>query len=127
MRISILALLVVAVPVVSTARDSQTVDQLLAGRTAGTPQSCVSEPNIDDTRIFDSGQILYRMKAGPDYLNTPPACRGVLRRNAAIASRIPTTSLCRGDILQVFDPVSHIDYGSCGLGDFVPYPRIKRR
>jgi hypothetical protein len=27
------------------------------------------------------------------------------------------------DIATVFDPINRIEYGSCGLGDFVPYTR----
>ena len=126
MRILPALSLVLLVPAVLAARDTPTVEQTLAGRTAGTPQSCISQPRIEDSQIFDSGAILYRMRGGPDYLNTPPSCRGVLHRDGAIASRTPSTSLCRGDILRVFDPFSHVDYGSCALGDFIPYPRIKR-
>ncbi len=101
-----------------------TIEQALEGRTAGAPRSCIPEPQIDSTQTFDSGAILYRMKSGPDYLDTPPDCRGTLRRDSAIASRTPSTSLCRGDILQVFDPLTHTGYGSCALGDFVPYARV---
>jgi len=126
MRLSSIAALALLVPTAAFARDARTVDQVLAGRTAGKPQSCISQPQIEDTQMFDSGAILYRMRGGTDYLNTPPGCRGVLRPDKAIASRTPSTSLCRGDILRVFDPFSHMDYGSCGLGDFVPYPRIKK-
>jgi hypothetical protein len=125
-RLSAVILVAALVPGALAARDTRTVEQVLAGRTAGPPRSCVSEPQIDDTQIFGSGAILYRMKSGPDYLNTPPGCHGVLRPNSAMSSRVPSTSLCRGDIIQVFDPVSHIDYGSCGLGDFIPYARVKK-
>ncbi len=126
MRLSSIIMLVALVPAASVARDSRTVEQVLAGRTAGAPRSCIPEQRIDGTEIFDSGAILYRMRAGPDYLNTPQACRGVLRHDSAIASRTPSTSICRGDIVRVFDPFTHVDYGSCGLDDFVPYPRVAK-
>ena len=70
--------------------------------------------------------LLTRYVRIPSSRLIPVSRRGVLRRDSAIASRIPSTSLCRGDIIQVFDPVSHFEYGSCGLGDFIPYARPKK-
>lgn len=105
-------------------RSTQTVEQALAGRSAGKPVPCIQQQWIDSSQIFDSGAILYRMKSGPDYLNDPH-CPS-LKQNRSIASRTPTTSLCSGDILHVFEPASGIDYGSCPLNDFVPYPRVKK-
>jgi len=105
-------------------RTTPTVEQALAGRTAGKPVSCIQLQRIDSSQIFDSGAILYRMKGGPDYLNDPH-CPS-LKRDRAIASRTPGTSLCSGDILRVFEPVSRIDYGSCPLAEFVPYARAKK-
>lgn len=105
-------------------RNTQTVAQALAGRSAGKPVSCIQQQWIDSSQIFDSGAILYRMKGGPDYLNDPH-CPS-LKADRSIASRTPSTSLCSGDILRVFEPVSGIDYGSCPLNEFVPYARIKK-
>jgi hypothetical protein len=124
MRIVPAAMMVAAIlPGTLAARDTTTVEQALAGRTAGPPRSCIPEPQIDDTRTFASGAILYRMKIGPDYLNKPSGCGGILRGDSVIASRTPSTSLCRGDIVQVSDRISRAEYGSCGLGDFIPYAR----
>ncbi len=105
-------------------RNTQTVEQALAGRSAGKPISCIQQQLIDSSQIFDSGAILYRMKGGPDYLNDPH-CPS-LKQDRSIASRTPSTSLCSGDILHVFEPVSGMDYGSCPLNEFVPYARIKK-
>lgn len=105
-------------------RSNQTVEQALTGRTPGKPVTCIDLPRIDSSQIFDSGAILYRMKGGPDYLNDPH-CPS-LKQDRSIASRTPSTSLCRGDILRVFEPVSGIEYGSCPLADFVPYARAKK-
>jgi len=106
-------------------RQPQTVEQALAGRTPGKPVSCIQLPRVGSTQIFDSGAILYRMNGGPDYLNKPDGC-DILRSDRATATRTPSTSICRGDLLRVFDPVAHFDYGACPLGDFVPYPRVKK-
>jgi hypothetical protein len=55
------------------------------------------------------------------YVNRPPG--GCPELNPFRALRIKTTTgqLCRGDIVSVFDATSGIEYGSCGLGDFVEY------
>ena len=108
------------------ARQEPSADRALAGRVAGKPVSCIPQRQIDSSQNFDSGDILYRMKSGPDYLNSPrPKCAG-LRGGAGMVTRTPSTDLCRGDIAEIVDFTSGIHYGSCALGDFVPYPRIHR-
>ena len=104
---------------------TRTVEEALAGRTAGKPTSCIQLTRVESSEIFDSGAILYRMRGGPDYLNTPPNCSS-LRQNRSISTRTPSSTICSGDILRVFDAPSHFEYGSCGLGEFVPYPRVKK-
>ncbi len=99
-------------------------DQALAGRTPGAPTSCITQSRIDDTTIFDSGAILYRMKGGPDYLNTP-GCPN-LRHDRTIISHTYSGQLCRGDVLTVVDPPSGMGFGGCPLGDFIPYERAKK-
>jgi hypothetical protein len=122
MRILILSTLLLATGTAQAAPPS--LDKALAGRTAGKPVSCIQQNFIDDSQIFD-GAILYRMKGGPDYLNRPAQC-SQLRPNRGLISRTPSTSICRGDIVQIVDFSSHFNYGACGLGDFVPYPRVKK-
>jgi hypothetical protein len=126
MRILTLAV-AVAVLAAGTAHAyrSQTVEQALAGRTPGKPTSCIQLTRVDSSEIFDSGAILYRMRGGPDYLNTPGNCPA-LRQNRAISTRTPSSSICSGDIIRVFDPVARFEYGGCGLGEFVPYPKVKK-
>ncbi|WP_019834163.1 hypothetical protein [Sphingomonas sp. PR090111-T3T-6A] len=126
MRILTLAtLLAVLASGTAQASPPQTVEQALAGRTPGKPTSCIPLTRVDSTEIFDSGAILYRMKGGPDYLNTPPHC-STLRHDRAISTRTPTGSICSGDIIRIFDAPAHFDFGGCGLGEFVPYPRVKK-
>jgi hypothetical protein len=123
MRILIMSALLLASGAAQAAPRS--LDSALAGRTPGKAASCIQQNFIDDSEIFD-GAILYRMKTGPDYLNRPPQCTQ-LRPNRGLVSRTPGTSICSGDIVQVVDFASHFNYGSCGLGEFVPYPRAKKR
>lgn len=123
MRILMMSALLLATGSAQAVQPS--LDKALAGRTAGKPASCIQQNLIDDSETFDSA-ILYRMKGGPDYLNRPPQC-SQLRPGRGLISSTPTTSICRGDIVQIVDFASRFNYGSCGLGDFVPYPRAKKR
>ena len=123
MRILTLSALLLATGSAQAAQPS--LDKALAGRTAGKPTSCIQQNFIDSTDIYD-GAILYRMITGPDYLNRPEQC-SQLRPGRGLVTRTPSTSICGGDIVQIVDFSSHFNYGSCGLGDFVPYPRVKKR
>ena len=49
------------------------------------------------------------------------AWRPELNPFRALRTKTTTGQLCRGDIVSVFDATSGIEYGSCGLGDFVEY------
>jgi hypothetical protein len=121
MRILILSALLLASGGAQAAHPS--LDKALAGRTAGQPESCIQQNFIDSSDTFD-GAILYRMRSGPDYLNRPAQCPQ-LRPDVGLVSTTPSTSICRGDIVQIVDFTSHTSYGACGLGDFIPYPRTK--
>ena len=124
MRVLMISALLLASGGVQAAKPS--LDKELAGRTPGKAQACIQQSWIDQTDVFDDGSILYHMKAGPDYLNTPSPRCAALRSSAGLISRTTTGQLCSGDIVEVVDFASHFNYGSCGLGDFVPYPRVKR-
>jgi len=91
---------------------------------AGPPQNCVSERVLEGNRSAGEGAIIFSTKSsGLVYVNQPPAGCPELDSSRALRVRTPSTQICRGDIVSVFDPVSGFDYGSCGLGDFVPYRR----
>ncbi|WBO22619.1 hypothetical protein [Sphingomonas abietis] len=119
------SLLILALLGTPLAARAPSMEKMLAGRTPGKPQGCIMQSQIDDSTIFDQGAILYHMKGGPDYLNTPtPRCPS-LRSDSFIVSHTYSNQLCRGDILQVHDQASGMDFGGCPLGDFVPYARVK--
>ncbi|MBA2935452.1 hypothetical protein HZF05_15300 [Sphingomonas sp. CGMCC 1.13654] len=122
MRILMLSALLLAAMTAQARQPS--LDKELAGRTAARPTNCIQQNFIDSSDTFD-GAILYRMKSGPDYLNRPEQCP-LLRPGRGLATSTPGTSLCRGDIVQIIDFTSHFNYGSCGLGDFVPYAKAKK-
>jgi hypothetical protein len=125
MRILTTALILAFVTAPVAAR-APSMEKMLAGRTPGKPTSCITQSQIDQTTIVDEGAILYQMKGGPDYLNTPTPRCPALRSNSFIVSRTYSNQLCRNDILQIHDQPSGINFGSCALDDFIPYPRVKR-
>ena len=91
---------------------------------AGPPQDCVSERDLQGNRSVGEGAIIFSTRtSGLVYVNQPPAGCPEITSTRALRLRTPSTRVCRGDIVSVFDPVNGFDYGSCGLGDFVPYRR----
>lgn len=97
---------------------------VLQGRTAEPTVSCVNERDLAGNRSYGEGVILFEGRTNSVvYVNRPPAGCPELDYGRALRVRVPSTRICEGDIVTVFDPVSRIDYGSCGLGPFTPYRR----
>jgi hypothetical protein len=99
--------------------------EALEGRTAGPAVSCVSQRELRNNRTIGDDFILFD---GPNdilYLNRPAGGCPTLELGRALRTRTTSSQLCRGDIVTVFDPVSGAEYGGCGLGDFVPYRRMR--
>jgi hypothetical protein len=98
--------------------------KLLAGRDAGKPVDCINSTNVLDTQTFDDGSIYYRMTGKVDYVNRPAQC-SQLNSRMAYATVVPSTHLCSGDSLRVYDPLTRGPQGSCSFDNFVPYPKRK--
>jgi hypothetical protein len=98
--------------------------EALSGRIAGLPQDCVNERDLGGHESFREGVILFSgTTSGVVYVNRPPGgCPGLGFR-PALKIQLPTTRLCRGDIVTLFDPATGQDYGGCALGAFTPYRR----
>lgn len=95
---------------------------------SGPPVSCVNQRDLggnksagDDAIIFDG------RNSNMLYVNRPSGGCPELQFGRALVTRTSISQLCRGDIAEVFDPVSRTTFGGCGLGDFTPYKRIARR
>ena len=99
------------------------VAKALAGRIAGKPQSCISLRDARSSQIVDETAIIYEISRKRWMVNFPAGGCASLRPNRALVTVTPSTQQCRGDIARVIDPPAPIEYGSCGLGDFVPYTR----
>ena len=95
----------------------------LAGRTAGEPRTCLVQRDIRHTRTIADGVMLFEGVGDTLWVNRGSGGCSALRFGRAFHTVTPSTSLCRGDVVTVFDPVSGTEYGGCSLADFVPYRR----
>ncbi len=97
--------------------------EALAGRVAGAPLTCVNLTDLRGNRSVGEDAIIFDGPGSTIYLNRPPGGCPRLDFGRALRTQTSSPRLCRGDIATVFDPTSGVDYGACGLGDFIPYRR----
>ena len=111
---------------IRTAKAQQRYDQLLAGKVAGPPVSCLPTYHQDDMVVIDEQTVAFRQGSSRVYVNhMQGGCMGIDHGRNALVTRTPGPTLCRGDIAQVVDTLNGMQVGSCVWGDFVPYVRPK--
>jgi len=107
-----------------TAKQQARLTQLLEGKVAGAPQSCLSNWQTHNMVTIDDDTIIFEQSPGRVWLQKPQNPCNLLSSGAyALVTRSSTGQLCRGDIAQVVDTMSGMNVGSCVMGDFVPYTR----
>lgn len=95
---------------------------------SGPPTDCVSERELGSNRSVGHSAIVFEGTTSSHlWVNRPAGGCPNLNQGLALVIRTPIGRFCRGDIAEVIDPVAHIPYGSCVLGDFTPYRRVRRR
>jgi hypothetical protein len=93
----------------------------------GPTTDCVSERQLGGNRSVGRDTIIFHGTGSARlWVNHPSGGCQDLNHGLALVFHTPVDRLCRGDIAGVIDPVSHIDYGSCILGDFTPYHTVDR-
>jgi hypothetical protein len=106
---------------------AEQLSRALAGyEPAGPPVSCMQLRDLRGNRSAGDAIIFDAQTSGKIYVNRPPGGCPSLDFGRALVTRTSTSQLCRGDIADVVDPVSHTNFGGCGLGDFEPYRRVAR-
>lgn len=110
-------------PIELSAAAQAQLDEEISGRTAGPAASCVHMRDIRQTRTIAEGVMLFEGVGDILWVNTPGRGCSALRHGRAFRTVTPSTSLCSGDIVTIFDPVSGIEFGGCNLEEFVPYRR----
>ena len=105
--------------------ESRLAEELRGRVVSGPSVSCVSMRDLRGNRSVGEGVILFDGPGSTIYVNRPRAGCPVINSGRALRTRTTSTRLCEGDIATVFDPVSGIEYGGCGLGPFTPYRRLR--
>lgn len=85
----------------------------------GGKKSCVSTKQIKSMTFVEDQLIVILLADGKKYLNqTSNACGKASRPNHHFEYRMPTTQLCKGEIIRVYESTGDILTGTCSLGDF---------
>jgi hypothetical protein len=119
------ALLAVAGPAAAAARGSPEaqLERAVQGHVAGEPVSCLDTRRFTSARIIDRTAIVYEAPGGTLWVNRPRGGARSLDDWDVLVTRQYSGSLCRGDIVRLFDPTTMTQTGTIFLGDFVPYRR----
>ena len=97
----------------------------IEGRTAGKPVNCINFRSIRSSQIINGTAIIYESNNGTLYVNRPASGAGFLRTGDALVTQTSLSQLCNVDIVRLVDTGARFERGSVGLGDFVPYERVK--
>ena len=109
-----------------SAKAQKEYEQLVAGKVAGAPVSCLASYNQNDMVVIDERTVAFRQGRSRVYVNhMQGSCTNLGGPYALVTKTFGTAQLCRGDIGQVVDLTSHFTVGSCVFGDFVPYSKPK--
>jgi hypothetical protein len=102
----------------------QKLAELLEGRVAGEPQSCISANRVNDLQVIDKTALVYRDRdilwvnrtVRPDDLN---------RDDLMVINRTSTMQLCKLDRITMTDKYSGFLTSVVLLKDFVPYTKVE--
>lgn len=97
----------------------------LAGRVPGKPVSCIQLHSIDSSEIFDHTAIVYHV-GGTLYVNRPTSGLASLTNDDILVLKTSLSQLCNVDVIHLIDRGSHMPDGFVGLGEFVPYTKVKQ-
>lgn len=90
---------------------------------AAAPVDCLRLNDIRSTRIIDRTAILYETRGGKLYVNRPRSGQQWLNKWDVLVTDTHSSHLCSIDIVRLYDPISRMQTGFVGLGQFVPYAR----
>jgi hypothetical protein len=101
------------------------LQQLLVGKVAQRPISCLPHYRSNDMRVIDDNTIAFRDGSSRTYIaHMNGGCSNLGNGSTALVTRqVGSPDLCRGDIAQVVDTLNGMTVGSCSFGDFEPFVR----
>jgi hypothetical protein len=97
------------------------LNKLIAGKTAGTPITCLQHYRANDMVRIDESTVAFKQGRRVYVNHLIGACSNLDSSFYALVTRSNGTGLCRGDIAHVQDVSTGTIVGSCAMGDFVPY------
>ena len=99
--------------------------QLLYGKVAQRPISCLPHYRSGDMRVIDDETIAFRDGSSRVYVaRMQGGCTNLSRGSYALVThQYGSADLCSGDIGRVVDTLNGFTVGSCVFGDFTPFVR----
>ena len=96
--------------------------QLVAGKVAGAPISCLPSWRTHRMTVIDDSTIVFQDTPGRLWVQkTQNPCNLLSAGPYALVTRDTVGQLCQGDIAQVLDTMNRMTVGSCVMGEFIPY------
>jgi hypothetical protein len=106
---------------VASPKQQLAAQRILQGKVAGRPMDCISSFTANDMTWLDRSTVAFKRGSKLVYVNHfNGGCDNYGGRYAMVTRQV-TSQMCRGDIVQLIDPVAHYPAGSCVFGDFIPY------
>lgn len=106
-----------------SAQAQQRYEELIAGKVAQAPITCLPYYRANDMIRIDDETIAFRDGSRRVYVNhMRGSCTGLANGNTALVTRQYTSpGPCSGDIARVVDNSARMTIGSCSWGQFIPY------
>lgn len=98
--------------------------ELLEGRVAGEPQSCIRDFRNTRSRVIDETAIVYG-RGRTIYVNRTARPQDLDDHDALVIRRFSGTRLCNLDFVRTIDRTSGIFTGNLFLTDFIPYTLVE--
>lgn len=116
-----------AAPPTVNPRAQRALAQWLAGTVAGPPQNCLPDWRQREMLVVDDSTIAFRQTSGHIWVQRTRTPCNLLSGPGpyALVTRSSQGSLCNGDIAEVSEPAEGITVGSCAMGPFIPYTRVR--
>lgn len=95
--------------------------QMLEGRVAGEPRSCITVFDLGRLEIIDRTAVVY--DAGETIWVARPEEPRMLDTRDIVVIRRTGGQLCKQDLIRTVDRTGHFTTGVVFLDDFVPYRR----
>lgn len=113
-------LLAVSLLLATPASAGKQEDRLLAGRATGPAIRCLRYRDISQQTIVSANTVFFLARGKTYRSDLAPSCPS-LRPGRALIVRSVSAEQCRGDVFNVYDPLSRVDWGNCNFGSFTPW------